>query len=243
MLDQPRRGRAGRSTVGATITPTPNEQALFNTFRLGIWPDYFPNVQFPRDPESLDQYYRQQTPNTGPADNEVITDAAAALFEKIGPAILVTHSASGILGWLTRIKSGNVRAIVSYEPATFVFPQGEAPEAPVLFDGSGFQDGLAEVSAEDFRSLARIPIQVVYGDNIPTSPYPIGGPDRWRARLLLARQFADTVNGYGGDASVLHLPEIGVRGNTHFPFSDLNSLEIADLLSQYLRDHRLDRRG
>jgi hypothetical protein len=104
MLDQARRGRAGRSTVGTTITPTPNEQALFNTFRLGIWPDFFPNVQFPRDPESLDQYYRQQTPNTGPGDNEVITDAGAALFDQIRPAILVTHSASGILGWLTRIK-------------------------------------------------------------------------------------------------------------------------------------------
>jgi Alpha/beta hydrolase family len=243
MLDQARRGRAGRSTVGTTITPTPNEQALFNTFRLGIWPDFFPNVQFPRDPESLDQYYRQQTPNTGPGDNEVITDAGAALFDQIGPAILVTHSASGILGWLTRIKSGNVRAIVSYEPTTFTFPQGEAPTPPVLFDGSPFQDGILEVSGADFQKLTTIPIQVIFGDNIPTSRYPIGGPDRWRARLLLARQFADLINSKGGNASVVHLPEIGVHGNTHFPFSDLNSLEIANLLSQYLRDQGLHKRG
>ena len=31
-----------------------------------------------------------------------------------------------------------------------------------------------------------------------------------------------------------HLPEIGIRGNTHFPFSDLNNLEIADLMYEFL---------
>lgn len=30
---------------------------------------------------------------------------------------------------------------------------------------------------------------------------------------------------------MVHLPEIGIRGNTHFPFSDLNNIELADLLS------------
>jgi hypothetical protein len=132
---------------------------------------------------------------------------------------------------------------VSYEPTTFTFPQGEAPTPPVLFDGSPFQDGILEVSGADFQKLTTMTIQVIFGDNIPTSRYPIGGPDRWRARLLLARQFADLINSKGGNASVVHLPEIGVHGNTHFPFSDLNSLEIANLLSQYLRDQGLHKRG
>ena len=242
MLDQARRGRAGRSTVGTTIAATANEQALFATFRLGIWPNYFPNVQFPRDPESLDQYYRQQTPNTGPGNNDVITDAGAALFDKIGPATLVTHSASGILGWLTGLKSANVRAIISYEPTAFVFPEGEVPPAPLLFDGSPLAGGTVAVPLADFEKLTRIPIQVIYGDNIPASPFPIGGPDRWRARLVLVRQFIAAINSRGGDASLLHLPEIGVYGNTHFPFSDLNSRKIADLFSRYLHEKRLDRR-
>src|SRR5438445_4797830 len=69
MLDQPRRGRAGRSIVGITITPTPGEQATFSVFRLGIWPNFFPGVQFPRNTTSLDQYWRQQTPDTGPGNN------------------------------------------------------------------------------------------------------------------------------------------------------------------------------
>ena len=49
VIDQPRRGNAGRSTLPMTITPTPDEQTWFNIFRIGIWPNYFPGVQFSRD--------------------------------------------------------------------------------------------------------------------------------------------------------------------------------------------------
>lgn len=35
-------------------------------------------------------------------------------------------------------------------------------------------------------------------------------------------------------------PEIGIRGNTHFPFSDLNSADVADQMSKFLRDKGLD---
>ena len=57
LIDQPRRGNAGRSTVAGTITPTPDEQGWFGTFRIGIWPDYFEGVQFSRDSETLNQYF------------------------------------------------------------------------------------------------------------------------------------------------------------------------------------------
>ena len=48
------------------------------------------------------------------------------------------------------------------------------------------------------------------------------------------------MNRRGGDVTVVHLPEIGIRGNTHFPFSDLNNLEIADLLSKFLEKKGLN---
>lgn len=41
LLDQPRRGRAGRGSVPITINPTPDEQSLFNWFRIGSWPHFF----------------------------------------------------------------------------------------------------------------------------------------------------------------------------------------------------------
>lgn len=38
---------------------------------------------------------------------------------------------------------------------------------------------------------------------------------------------------------MVHLPEIGIKGNTHFPFSDLNNVQIADLVSQFLKEKGL----
>ena len=44
----------------------------------------------------------------------------------------------------------------------------------------------------------------------------------------------------GGNVTLVHLPEVGVRGNTHFPMSDLNNLEIADLMSKFLKEKGFD---
>jgi hypothetical protein len=49
------------------------------------------------------------------------------------------------------------------------------------------------------------------------------------------------VNRKEGDATLVHLPKIGIRGSTHFPFSDLNNIEIADLMSKFLKDKGLDK--
>jgi hypothetical protein len=254
ILDQPRRGRAGRSTVGTTIPDAvPAESRSFNIFRLGIWnppalPSFYPRVQFSRDPASLDQYYRQQTPSTGPgnfgagiAAYQVHVNAVSALFDRTGPAVLLTHSASGALGWLTAIKNANVKAIIAYEPTEFVFPEGEVPSlmgAPSL----GLTLAPLPVSPADFAKLTTIPIQIVYGDNIPTSPPSAVGLDLWYATRLNVVKFREAVNRHGGDASILYLPDVGVHGNTHFPFSDLNNLQVADLLSKYLHQKGLDRR-
>ena len=176
LVDQPRRGRAGRSTVDGTIPATPDEQNWFGIFRLGVWPDFFPGVQFSRDPEALNQYFRQMTPNVGPIDVEVNANAIAALFSKIGPGILVTHSHSGGMGWRTAIKSQNVRAIVSYEPGSgFVFPEDEVPP-PVPSSGGALS--AVGIPLAEFMLLTKIPIVIYYGDNIPETQIANGGPGR-----------------------------------------------------------------
>jgi hypothetical protein len=239
LIDQPRRGNAGRSTAPATIEPTPDEQGWFGTFRIGIWPDYFEGVQFARDPETLNQYFRQMVPNIGPIDYDVNVNAISALFDKTGPAILVTHSHSGGMGWLTAIRNQNVKAIVSYEPGSgFVFPEGEVPE-PITSSGGTLV--AVPVPLSDFMKLTKIPIVIYYGDFIPAYPDPNPGQDGWRVRLEMARLWGEAVKRHGGDVSVVHLPEIGIKGNTHFPFSDLNNIEIADLLSGWLKEKGLDK--
>jgi pimeloyl-ACP methyl ester carboxylesterase len=239
LIDQPRRGDAGRSTVESTITPTPDEQGWFDTFRVGIWPDYFDGVQFSHDSAALNQYFRAMTPSIGPIDINVNTDAVSALFNKIGPAILVTHSHSGGMGWVTAIKNPNVKAIVSYEPGSgFVFPEGEVP-SPIPSSGGTLSAN--PVPLQDFMKLTKIPIVIYYGDNIPNKPNPNPGADGWRARLEMARLWRDAVTKHGGDVTVVHLPEIGIKGNTHFPFSDLNNLMIADIMSTWLKEKGLDK--
>ena len=241
LLDQPRRGEAGRSMVETTIKPTADEQFWFTQFRLGIYPDYFPNVQFPKDEASLEQFYRQMTPNTGPFDTKVITEAISLLFDKIGEGILVTHSQGGGPGWLTAIKNDKVKAVVAYEPYSgFVFPEGELP-LPIKSNGLFGELKGVEIPLSDFNKLTKIPIVIYYGDNIADKPTEVWNKDHWRSGLEMARLWAATINRHGGDATVIHLPEIGIKGNTHFPFSDLNNIEVADELSKWLKQKGLDK--
>ncbi|RWK53808.1 MAG: alpha/beta hydrolase [Mesorhizobium sp.] len=238
LVDQPRRGRAGNSTVAAALEPTPFDQLFFDQFRIGKWPNYFDNVQFDRKPETLNQFFRSVTPNTGPYDAGVISDAMAALFDKTGPGILFSHSQAGGPGWLTAIKSENVRAIVALEPGSgFIFPEGELP--PEMPSAAGTLKPEA-VPLADFEKLTRIPIIIYYGDNFPTEPTSERGQDNWRVRLAMAKLWVEAINKRGGDARLVHLPEVGIRGNTHFLMSDLNNLEIADQVSQFLAEKELD---
>jgi hypothetical protein len=239
-LDQPRRGEAGRSTMPTSIAAAPDDQLWFGIFRLGLGSEYYPNVQFSKDPEALNQFFRQMTPDTGPIDIEVNTDAVSELFNKIGDGILVTHSHSGGMGWLTVLKNQNIKAIVSYEPmSNFVFPEGEVPEAVPYFGGE--LKGLG-VPLSDFQKLTKIPIVIYYGDFIPDQPVKNPGQEQWRAAYTMAKKWRDTVNKHGGDVRLVHLPEIGIKGNTHFPMSDLNNIEIADLMSEWIKEKGLDKK-
>lgn len=241
LLDQPRRGEAGRSTVEETIKPTPDEQFWFTQFRIGNYPEYFPGIQFPKDAVSLEQFFRQMTPNTGSFDANIITDAVSQLLDKVGEGILVTHSQGGGPGWFTAIKNDKVKAVAAYEPySSFVFPEGELPQ-PIKSSGLfGVLKGV-EIPVSDFNKLTKIPIVIYYGDNIAKEPTSVWNKDHWRSGLEMAKIWAATINKYGGDATVVHLPEIGIEGNTHFPFSDLNNVEIADLLTKWLKEKGLDK--
>jgi hypothetical protein len=245
--DLPRTGQAGQSCATSQYTPEIGwAQASFTFWRLGVWlpgqaePSFYPDVQFPTDnPEALDEFLRIQTPEFDGVENEAIeTDALAVLLDEIGPAIMLTHSSTGIRGWLTAMKSPHLASIVSYEPGEFVFPAGELPPPIAMADGR-FDSPGREVPREDFLALTRMPIQMVWGDYIPRDVDPRNvGPlatlDNRRRNLVRSQLMAEAINRHGGDATVLILPEIGIVGNTHFPMLDSNNVEIADLLSEVM---------
>jgi hypothetical protein len=59
----------------------------------------------------------------------------------------------------------------------------------------------------------------------------------------MCQLMVDKLKANGGDAELLLLPDIGITGNTHFPMSDLNNVQIAGLLSEWLQQRGLDKRG
>ncbi len=236
LVDQPRRGRAGRSTVPETITAAPDDQLWYDNFRMGQYPAAYEGVQFDKGDASMDQFFRQMTPNTGAYDDAVISDAMAAVFEKSGDAILITHSQGGGPGWYTAIKSPHVKAIAAFEPGSgFLFPEGEIPDPLPTTSPFGALKGTA-IPLADFMKLTKIPIVIYYGDYIPDEMTDNWGMDNWRVRLQMARRFADTINRHGGNAKVIHLPDIGIHGNTHFLFAENNNKEIANLLDQWIHE-------
>lgn len=239
LVDQPRRGNAGRSTETVTLSPAFDEEVWFNRIRIGVWPDYFDGVQFSRDAETLNQFFRQMTPTIGSIDFDVYSDAYAALFNKIGPAVFITHSQGGPVGWNTVLKTRNIKGIVSFEPGGSIpFPEGQVPEEGKVLTLSRKIEGV-KVPMETFMEYTKIPIVVYFGDNLPETDER---PElyEWTRRLHLMRKWAAMLNDLGGDVTVIHLPEIGLHGNTHFPMSDLNNVEVADHLSQWLHKKNLD---
>ena len=247
IVDFPRRGRAGYpsyngpfgtlagSPVVANRTGQAGVQYAWSRWRLGPkYPDVFPVQQFPMN--AVDSFMQHLVPTVSD-DREIISGALIALLDKIGPAVLVTHSQSGLFGWLAGARSTNVKGIVAYEPG-FVFQQGAVPPAIPLFKGS--QPSGTPVTPLEFARLAQIPLQVVYGDNIPKQPIPDLVADGRRAQVVTSVMFADALNKQGGQASVLHLPDVRLYGNSHFMFSDLNNVAVADQLSLFLSAKGLD---
>ncbi len=153
ILDDVNRGRSsydmtGINLVRLNLSPTDalppvsqrTNESAWTTFRMGPEPGVsFPNSQFPG--EAADQYFAQLTDQYRAADQSGKRVAGeVAVFDKVGPAVLFTHSSTGPIGWgaaLTR--PGVVKGIVSVEPI-----------------------GLSAFTA--FSALARVPVLIIRGD-------------------------------------------------------------------------------
>jgi hypothetical protein len=234
LWDGPRVGRGNWGCAEQTYVPTiGQDQRNFTAWRFGVtYPNWFPDVQFPTDDASAwDRAMRARYQEFDTVANaDLQATAAAELTDKIGPTVALTNSAGGLRALLAALKSDRIVGIVAYENVGYVFPQGEGPDDP---EGPF---GPVEVPLEEFRKLTRIPLQMVWGDNVEQAP-------NYVAALAQTQRFVDVVNKYGGKAEILMLPDAGLTGNTHIPFADLNNVAVADLLSQFLAANGLDSRS
>lgn len=240
VVDMPRRGRSGLPSfngpfgmlgdtpICAAETRRMGARAAFETFRFGTWPDggepeWFPGSRAPKGSAALAQLARQ-TSAFVELDAEVVTQALGALLAEIGPASLVTHSQSGLFGWLVGGEhSALVRSIVAFEPVQFVVSDDQTAE---IRPGSRPP---RRMSATAFGRLATVPLRCVYGDRLEAVPFT-------HAAFEDCQQFVGRICDAGGRAECLHLPDVGVYGNTHFPFFDENNDLIADLVAELLAD-------
>ena len=116
-------GEAARTTVGTTITPTAGEQGFFIQFRLGLCAagappvqcNLYPGSKFPPGPAALDQFDRWLTQSVGPGDATLTLNDLLAIVNKIGPTVLVTHSASSLSGYEAAMQNPNIKGIIGLE--------------------------------------------------------------------------------------------------------------------------------
>ncbi len=74
----------------------------------------------------------------------------------------------------------------------------------------------------------------------PISRAPNPGQEQCRVFREVARRWRDTVNRHGGDVTLVEPPSIGIRGNTHFPMSDVNNQEVAQQMASWLQKKGLE---
>ena len=126
VVDQPGRGRAAyQDDYGAARPPDPDgtQTRFVAPERFSLWPQAHLHTQWPGTGEPgdpiFDQFYASQMPSIADftLQQALNRDAIVALLEKIGPAILLTHSQSGAFGWpVADARPDLVKAIVAAEP-------------------------------------------------------------------------------------------------------------------------------
>lgn len=229
LVDQPRRGAAGATEkmTADAIDADGNsyklgDQAWYTHFRIGrVTPGRYEGSQFPAGDAAQNQFFCQMTPNTGGYDEKLFGEALSAVLEDVKKitgrkAVYVTHSQGGRVGW--RTDAENIAAIVAVEP-------GGAPQVG---------------SAEYKKFLAaKVPMLFLFGDYIENGPKDIQSTAFWQAVLKQCRDFAAQYNKDGGDAKVIYLPDMGIHGNSHFMFEEMNNGQIADLVADWLKSHQL----
>jgi hypothetical protein len=262
--DGPRVGRANWNCEQVIFNPAARDQGNFTSWNFGpaipagqvpAKSDWWPNTQFPINSAKYEDYWWDATGSrydefdTG-ANIQLQTDAAAVAADsgRLGDQIVyLTNSAGGLRAMVTTTKSTkkNIAGIVTYESIGYVFPKGDPKSPPACADtnGPGCAFGPILVEPEDFKKLARLNIQFVWGDHrteADTAPFNY-------QHVLWSRLCAELINDYAkkyhlpGHAEVLMLGEdTPLQGNTHIPFMDMNNDKVADLLFKFLKKNRLD---
>jgi hypothetical protein len=90
---------------------------------------------------------------------------------------------------------------------------------------------------EQLSTLSKIPILIMFGDHLGDIPGPFS--TLWPANLDTCNKFIQQVTAAGGDAQMMYLPKMGIKGNSHMMMQDKNNLQLADLILGWI-DERVE---
>lgn len=269
VLDQPARARSPYHPDEAGPTVRNPVEWVKKRFaapeRYNLWPQAKLHTQWPgaavEGDATFDQFMDQQFPSlkSFTKQQELNRDAGAALLDKIGPAILLTHSQSGTFGWLVAdARPKLVKAIVAMEPSGPPVHDLVNKGAPTWFeDGPASKPyGLTGAPLAYDPPLAEgDKLNFVRKDKAPSPDLAVCWEQAEPARKLIHLEnipilVAQTEASYHApydyctvrylkQAGVkkldyIHLADKGIHGNGHMMMLEKNNLDIAAVLSKWL---------
>ena len=273
VVDQVARGRSPywSQVYGPVLGPRFNftEQRFVAPERSNQWPQAHLHTQWPGsgkagDP-AFDQFYASQFPSLAsfPKQQELNRDALVALLDKVGPAILLTHSQSGAFGWpVADARPQLVKAIVAVEPsgppvhdventgAPDWFKDAERTkisglnDVPLKYDPPLAPDGKLDFVRQDKPdqpNLVRCWLQKEPARKLPNlAGIPIVivvGEASYHAAYDHCT--AAYLSQEGVPNTLIRLADVGVRGNGHMMMIEKNNAAVAGVIAQWLDKQRL----
>jgi pimeloyl-ACP methyl ester carboxylesterase len=270
VLDQPSRARSPhQAEVGPqTRQPVERVQQRFTApERSKLWPQAVLHTQWPGtgvegDPV-FDQFYAQNFPSltSFPRQQELNRDAGAALLDRIGPAIVVTHSQSGTFGWLVAdARPALVKGIVALEPSGPPVHDNVEKGAPDWFEDGPLTKpyGLTAPPLTYDPPVASPSDLTFVRQDAPDAPglvrcWAQAAPARRLAHLrqipILVVQAEASYHAAYDHCTVAYLRQAGVttlryvrladagiKGNGHMLMLEKNNLEIAALIARWVKE-------
>ena len=264
IVDQPARGRSpllsSSNITIKTYSVEMMEERFTATNNYHLWPQAILHTQWPGDNNTtkgrkgdpiFDAFYAStvQFIASEAVVQTMMQKSGAALLDKIGPAILLTHSQSGSYGWLiTDLRPNLVKAIIAIEP------KGPPFREAIFTNKSARQWGLADIpltydppinSSSDLltneipstnENLTACVLQQEPAHKLinllNTSILIETGQASYHA--LYDHCTVQFLQQAGVSVDFLRLEDIEIHGNGHMQMMEKNNLQIAQILHQWL---------
>lgn len=166
----------------------------------------FPETKFPV--KAADEFAKQSVPSIfappALANPNPTIAALGELAKKSKGLVVLTHSQSSTWGLDAYLSDWK-----SVRGSVLVEPQNCPP----------YTDA-------QIKALKPLPFLVVYADHIEVAERKVGFDQ--------CKELVTRVKKAGGKAEFLHLPAVGIRGNTHMVMMDRNNEQVADMIIRWI---------